>query len=68
MPMTLFFQEHGAFLYLLALGTRPNSQGCGLGSELLSHLCTEADFQGLWWVGLCNLFIACIAHYLVFSS
>ena len=40
-------QEHGEYLYIFLLGTRPEHQGKGLGSLLLRHLCEHADARGL---------------------
>ncbi len=40
-------QEHGPFLYVLALGTRPHIQGQGKGTALLRHMCREADRQNM---------------------
>ncbi|GAX77252.1 hypothetical protein CEUSTIGMA_g4698.t1 [Chlamydomonas eustigma] len=43
-----FAAEHGPFLHLLVIGTRPNQQRMGLGRQLLNYICSHADQQGLW--------------------
>ena len=36
-------QEHGPFIHILALGTRPEAQGKGFGSQLLRRVLAHAD-------------------------
>ena len=39
----LHCQEHGPFVYLKAIGTRPGERGKGLGTALLRKICSNAD-------------------------
>ncbi|KAK9902232.1 hypothetical protein WJX75_008709 [Coccomyxa subellipsoidea] len=42
-----FGKEHGRYIYVFLLGTRPEFQGQGLGSALLQHVNAIADAEGM---------------------
>ncbi|KAG2486304.1 hypothetical protein HYH03_015008 [Edaphochlamys debaryana] len=42
-----FLKDHGPFLYVSVMGTRPGAQGRGLGRALLRFVCDRADAAGL---------------------
>jgi GNAT superfamily N-acetyltransferase len=45
--LTVLLQEHGRYIYVFLLGTRPEFQGQGLGSALLQHVNAIADAEGM---------------------
>ncbi|CAL8465934.1 g5470 [Coccomyxa elongata] len=45
--LAAFGKEHGSYIYVFLLGTKPECQGQGLGSALMSHLNSIADARGL---------------------